>query len=111
VVDLGAADAAGVGGDAVVRFLGGTRAQVPDNYAMASPAALLPLGVPQVLIHGQADTTVPATMSEAYATAARAAGDDARFIGLPGIGHREVIDPRSGAWEQAVVELESTFNH
>ncbi len=111
VVDLDAADAAAVGGDAVERLLGGTRMQVPDNYRMASPAALLPLGVPQVLIHGLSDTTVPASMSEVYATEARAAGDDARYIALPGIGHREVIDPRSGAWEQAVVQLESTFNH
>jgi acetyl esterase/lipase len=111
VVDLGAAEAAGVGGDAVERLLGGTGAQVPDLYRMASPAALLPLGVPQVLIHGLADTTVPASMSEAYGVSARAAGDDARYIGLPGVGHREVIDPRCPAWEQALVQLESSFNN
>lgn len=48
-------------------------------------------------------------MSEAYATRARQAGDDARFIALPEVDHRDVIDPRRGAWEHVADQLEVTF--
>jgi len=109
VLDLGSAEASGVGGDAVARLLGGSQAEVPERYRMASLAALVPLGVPQALINGLADTTVPPSMSEAYARAAREAGDDARYFALPGIGHREVIDPWGPPWEQAMIQLESAF--
>jgi acetyl esterase/lipase len=110
VVDLTAADGLGVGGDAVARLLGGGEAERPDRYRMASPAALLPLGVPQTLIHGLDDTTVPPTMSESYAKAAREADDYARYVPLLGVGHREVIDPGGAAWEQAVIQLEGVFD-
>jgi acetyl esterase/lipase len=109
VVDLVAADGSGVGGDAVARLLGGGGAQVPDRFALASPAALVPLGVPQILIHGLADTVVPPSMSEIYGKRAREAGDDARYIPLPGVGHRQVIDPRGPAWERLSVQLGEIF--
>jgi acetyl esterase/lipase len=109
VVDLAAADASGVGGDAVATLLGGSRDQVPDRYALASPAALVPLGVPQILIHGLADTVVPPSMSESYGKRAREAGDDVRYLALPGVGHREVIDARGPAWEHLTVELDAMF--
>jgi dipeptidyl aminopeptidase/acylaminoacyl peptidase len=111
VVDLAAADAAGLGGDAVARLLGGGRAQVVERYQSASPAALVPLGVPQVLIHGLLDTVVPASMSEHYAQEARAAGDDARYVALEGVDHRAVIDPRSVAWAEISASLETFFGH
>jgi acetyl esterase/lipase len=109
VVDLATAAASAVGGDAVARLLGGDARAVPDRYRMASPAALIPLGVPQILIHGLRDSVVPPAMSEAYAASARQVGDDARYIALPGVDHRGVIDPRRGAWEHASDHLESAF--
>ena len=36
-----------------------TRTAVPERYAQASPHALLPLGVPQLLVHGSRDDRVP----------------------------------------------------
>lgn len=65
--------------------------------------------MPQILIHGLRDSVVPPAMSEAYATRARQAGDDARFIALPEVDHRDVIDPRRGAWEHVADQLEVTF--
>jgi len=109
VVDLIAADTSAVGGDAVARLLGGGAGAVPDRFAMASPAALVPLGVPQALIHGLLDTVVPPSMSEAYATLARHGGDDAHYVALAGVGHREVIDPRGAAWGKASDHLERVF--
>ena len=70
--------------------------EVPDRYRTASPAALKPIGVRQVIVHGLDDTVIPSSMSEHYARVASAAGDEVDFVGLPGIGHHEVIVP-SGA--------------
>ena len=43
----------------------------PDAYPLASPAELLPLGVPQLLVHGEADDIVPVALSRSYHAAAR----------------------------------------
>jgi acetyl esterase/lipase len=68
------------------------------DMSVCSPAALLPLGVPQLLVHGERDDIVPAAMSVAYAERARAAGDEVETAILPGVGHFEHLDPRSSAW-------------
>ena len=75
----------------------------PELYARASPAAMLPLGVPHLLVHGEEDDTVPVSMSRAYHAAAVEAGDDVSLVTLPGVGHNEHLDPASLAW-RAVVE-------
>ena len=54
VLDLHLAYELHLSNDAVVELLGATPQEAPERYAAASPAALLPLGVPQVLIHGTA---------------------------------------------------------
>jgi acetyl esterase/lipase len=71
----------------------------PDGERLrrASPAELLPLGVPQLLVHGARDDIVPAAMSEAYATRARELGDTVDTAMMP-CGHFEHLDPRSEAW-------------
>ena len=74
-----------------------------DAYALASPIELLPLGVPQLLVHGEDDDTVPVELSRAYHRAAVAAGDPADLVTLPGVGHYEHLDPASAAW-RAVIE-------
>lgn len=95
--------------NAVVELLGGTPAEVPDRYSHASPMELLPVGVPQRLVHGDKDTVVPFEMSERYQKAASAAGDDAQLISLRGAGHFEVIDPRSGQWPEIVAVIRGLF--
>jgi acetyl esterase/lipase len=71
----------------------------PDGERLrrASPAELLPLGVPQLLVHGAGDDIVPAAMSEAYAARARDLGDPVECAILP-CGHFEHLEPRSQAW-------------
>lgn len=69
----------------------------------ASPAARLPLGVPQVLLAGGRDAIVPPATVRAYADAARAAGDTVSLVEVPGAGHFELVTPGSSAWT-AVVE-------
>ncbi len=41
---------------------------------------------------------MPFELSEGYVEAARAAGDEATLLTLPGTGHFEVIDPLSEEW-------------
>ncbi len=88
-----------LGNGIVRRFCGGGPEQAPAAYRLASPAAHLPLGVPQLLVHGERDDIVPASLSRAYAAAARAGGDDVELVLLPQDGHFEHIDAGSKAWE------------
>jgi pimeloyl-ACP methyl ester carboxylesterase len=80
------------------QVMGGAPAKVPERYAAASPAELLPLGVAQVLIHGTADDSVPYDLSADYAAAARAAGDPATLITLRGADHFAIVDPAAPEW-------------
>jgi dipeptidyl aminopeptidase/acylaminoacyl peptidase len=98
VLDLADASAERLGAGAVDAFLGGGPDKVPERYSAASPIALLPLGVPVTCVHGEADDIVPIRQSERYVAAARASGDPARLVRLPGAGHFAVIDPGDPAW-------------
>jgi acetyl esterase/lipase len=106
VPDLAAAGRLRLGRGAVDRLLGGTPDVVPDRYRAGSPAEMLPLGVPQVLVHGLQDADVPARLSERYVDQARACGDRADYVPLEGVGHLELIDPGSHAWAATWTRLE-----
>jgi acetyl esterase/lipase len=105
VVDLALAWQLHLSMDAVVELLGGTPDEVPERYAATSPAALLPLGVPQVLFHGTADVHVPIEVSQAYVKAAQAANDPVTYIELLGVDHFDMINPGSGAWAKTIEAL------
>jgi acetyl esterase/lipase len=72
------------------------------NYAWASPAALLPLGVPHTHLIGADDTIVPPEYVAAFVAAAQAAGDPATLIELPATGHFELTTPGTAAWAALV---------
>ena len=96
VSDLEAAARLGLDGGAAGELLGG--GVDTGRYRVASPARLLPLGVPQLLVHGGDDDRVPAAMSRDYAAAARAAGDTVDVHVEPVSGHFEHLDPSSREW-------------
>jgi acetyl esterase/lipase len=111
VLDLVDAAERGVGAGAVDDLLGGAPSAVPDRYALASPTALVPLGVPVVCVHGTSDDRVPLRQSERFVAAARAAGDPAELVVLPEVDHFAVIDPAAHAWRScrdAVERLSDT---
>jgi len=89
----------GLGSGAAAALTGGAPAAVPERYRVADPVALLPTGVPSVLVHGEADDIVPLSQSEGYVAAAVAAGDRSRLVHVPG-GHFEHLDPSSVACER-----------
>ncbi|MDB5819255.1 MAG: hypothetical protein JWQ11_2895 [Rhizobacter sp.] len=77
----------------VEKVLGGTPESVPRRYADTSPRRLLPIGVPQVFIQGDADPIVEPASVRDYVAAATAAGDRAAVIPLAGMGHFETAIP------------------
>lgn len=97
IADLERAHDLQVGGTAIAELLAGTPQSARTTYRMASPRQLLPLGIPQLLLHGTADDVVPIDISREYARAARLAGDDVELRELDGLGHMEYLDPSSAA--------------
>ena len=93
VCDLDAAARAGLGDGAVEEFLG-----TADALDEVDPARMLPLGVPQLLVHGRQDDRVPLAHAEEYARTARAAGDEVTLLVLDDADHFDLIDPRYGGF-------------
>jgi acetyl esterase/lipase len=104
VVDLEEAWRLGLSNGAAAELLGGSPEDVPERYAAASPAARVPLGVPQLLVHGRRDDIVPLSMSSAYRDRAVAAGDEVELVETDE-GHMDCLDPRSESWAAILARL------
>ncbi len=88
-----------LGSGAVRDLMGGADpADNPLAYATANPSALLPLGVPVLVVTGDADDAVPHTQSLAFTDAARAAGDAVTLHVEPGADHFVHLRPGTPAW-------------
>lgn len=94
-----------LGNNAATELLNGGFDEVPERYVIASPASMLPLGIPQVLVHGTADDSVPYEMSTTYLAKAQAAGDQVKLITLEGEDHLVLINAQSEAWEKTVAAI------
>jgi acetyl esterase/lipase len=105
VLDLRMASELQLSDGVVHRFLGGAPDGLPERYAAASPAERLPLGVPALLTHGDRDDIVPPAMSERFAAAARAAGDDVELVVAPGEDHFGHLDPANPLWRAVAAWL------
>jgi acetyl esterase/lipase len=104
VVDLQRAYQLHLSNDAVVEFLRGTPAEIPDHYREADP---MQLSIPQArqwLIHGATDDVVPPAFSRDYvATKQKRTGkekEDVHLLEPDGADHFALIDPRTSAWKQ-----------
>jgi len=87
------------------KVMGGRPDQVPERYAEVSPAELLPLGLPQVLIWGDKDTIVPERFFEAYEKRAQSAGDPVEIIRIPNAAHHELCNLDHPGWQQTLAAL------
>ena len=81
-------DAEACGGPVIVPLMGGTPADRPAAYDIASPADHLPLGMHQLLV-GAAF----APLMRPYAAAARAAGDPVDALEPAGADHFDIVTP------------------
>jgi acetyl esterase/lipase len=104
VVDLQRCYQLHLSNNAVVEFLRGTPAEVPDHYREADPTELSIPRAQQWLIHGVSDDVVPLDFSRDYVVAKQKRSgkqkEDVHLIEIPGSGHFDVIDPRTQAWKQ-----------
>jgi acetyl esterase/lipase len=84
-------------GDGAVEALLGPLAEGSERLAAASPAALTPLDVPQLLLHGSEDDVVLLSQSRDYC----ARDPLAELLELEGADHFDVIDVDHEAWAAA----------
>jgi len=85
-------------GDAAQKLVGGSPEEYPQRYIDGSAAALLPLGIPQVIINGDHDEGW-LIVSRAYQGKAEAAGETVEIIIPPNAGHFELVMPTSNTFE------------
>jgi acetyl esterase/lipase len=107
--DLSALHAQGVCGNVIDKLMGGSPASVPERFRDVSPALMLPIGVPQVLVVGAQDRNWgPA--GRAYHTLTVAANDSlVRLVAAPDAGHFDVIAPPTTTWPIVMESLRSLF--
>ena len=106
IADLIGGDKLDLGNGAIGNLIGSDPTnQCADRYRLVSPHERVPLGVRQVIIHGEQDNFVPITLSERYVEAAHAAGDDIKLIRLAKSGHMEFLDPESEATQIFLASL------
>lgn len=109
IPDLVAAAQQDICRGAVQQLVGGEAEIVRDRYLQASPREMVPLGVPQILINGEYDPTVPVSYVEDYARIAQAAGDQVHVDLVPEAAHFEVVTPSSHAWPAVQGALRQFF--
>lgn len=102
IPDLAAAAHRRVCDDAVFALMQAAPDAAAGRYHDASPAALTPLGVPHVHVHGQQDAIVPVDLAKAYVEAATRAGDCASLLLLENAGHFEPVDARTVSGQQVI---------
>jgi acetyl esterase/lipase len=107
VVDLREAFRLGLSRGVARTLMGGPPGKLPQRYDAASPIERLPLKVPQLLVHGEADDVVPPAIARRYHERASAAGDPCKLVMLPGVGHMEHLDPTTSAWAPVASWLEA----
>jgi acetyl esterase/lipase len=111
LADLRRAADLDLGGGAVRDFLGGSPDEMPDVYALADPAALVP-AVPVHVLHGADDDVVPAELSENYAQHLRASAATNGLVEiLDSAPHRSWGDPSSAAWPVVLRALDRVAGH
>jgi len=87
----------------VMRFLGGSRAELPDLYAEASPISHVSADDPPVfLYHGKLDLMVTVDQATDYYAALRANGVEAELYVNPWLGHLSMFVLGGDAEDKAI---------
>lgn len=107
--DFAALHAQGVCGNVVDKLMGGSPDQVPERYRDVSPAVMVPIGVPQVLLVGGQDRSW-GPRGRAYHALAVAAGDSlVRLVEAPAAGHFDIVAPTTTTWGLVMTALRELF--
>jgi acetyl esterase/lipase len=83
----------------IVQLTGEASSARPDVFSDTNAADLMPNGSNTVLITGELDTVSPPRVAHDYAARARAAGDSASVIVLPGASHYDEVAASSPSFQ------------
>jgi len=78
----------------------------PDVYVDTNAAELVPNGSHTILVTGELDTISPPRVAHDYAARARAAGDSAEVVILPGASHYDEVAASSPSWPLVAAAIE-----
>ena len=109
VLDLSETYRLHLSNDAVVGFLGGTPASVPEHYQEADPMRLQVRGARQAILYASNDEDVPPSFSRSYAEAKQHRGEKVRLVEIAKASHMDLVDPLSGAWETVLSAVKQLF--
>jgi len=84
----------------VIDFVGGTKAEVPERYAAASPITYVGPGAPPFLmITGSTDVFVDPEHSRRMQDALTAVGTESKLLEIPGGGHLLNRGASDASWD------------
>jgi len=92
-----------------VELAGRPEAARPDVFADTNAAELLPNGSRTILVTGELDKVAPPRVARDYARRARAAGDAAEVVILPGASHYDEVAASSASWPLVLGAIESAL--
>lgn len=90
------------GNPAIESVMGGLPADRPERYRDVSPIERLPLGVPHAHVAGALDRIAPRATVDVFADSARTLGDAVTVVTVPGLGHHDVMSPRTAGGRAAI---------
>ena len=91
------------------QLAGSPSASRPDVFSDTNAAELLPNGSRTILVTGELDKISPPRVAHAYAQRARAAGDAAETVILPGASHYDEVAASSASWPLVLQAIESSL--
>jgi acetyl esterase/lipase len=93
----------------IAELAGTPSATRPDVFSDTNAGDLMPNGSHTILITGELDTISPPRVAHDFAARARAAGDAADVVILPGASHYDEVAATSGAWPRVLRAIETAL--
>jgi acetyl esterase/lipase len=93
----------------IAELAGTPSAARPDVFSDTNAGDLMPNGSRTVLITGELDTISPPRVAHDFAARARAAGDAAEVVILPGASHYDEVAASSPSWPLVLKEIEGAL--
>jgi len=81
----------------------------PDVFSDTNAGDLLPNGSYTILVTGELDKVAPPRVAQEFAARARAAGDRAEVVILPGASHYDEVAASSASWPQVTQAIEKAL--
>jgi acetyl esterase/lipase len=93
----------------IAELAGTPSAARPDVFSDTSAGDLMPNGSRTILVTGELDTISPPRVAHDFAARARAAGDHADVVILPGASHYDEVAATSPSWPRVLRAIETAL--